>query len=59
MNIKPGIQSSEFWLGLASVILTYLNTNLGWNVPVPAIIACLGVVASYILGRSYLKSKSV
>ena len=53
--MEKGIKSSEFWLGLIALILTYLNKELGWNVPVEAIISVLGLVATYIIGRTIYK----
>jgi hypothetical protein len=55
--MTPGYKTTEFWMGLVGVILTYLNSNLGWNVPIPTVIACLTVIVGYILSRTYLKSK--
>lgn len=52
-----GIKTSEFWLGLAGVVLTYLNSYFHWNLPVAEVVAGLGVVATYIASRSYLKAK--
>ena len=56
--MKPGIRSTEFWLGLIGVILAYFNESLGLDIPVPAIVSVLGLIAVYIFGRSYVKGKN-
>ncbi len=56
--MRPGYKTTEFWLGLVTVILTYLNTKLGLHIPVAEIVALIGMVISYILGRTWLKSRT-
>ena len=53
--MKTGWKTTEFWLGLVSVVLAYLNQSQGWNIPVAEIIAVAGVVISYIASRTVLK----
>ena len=54
---KKGIKSSEMWVGLIGVILTYLNSQLELNMPVSSIVSIAGIVISYIASRTWLKSK--
>lgn len=56
---KKGFKSSELWVGLLGVVLTYLNSELELNMPVSSIIAIAAMVISYIASRTWLKSKSV
>lgn len=56
---KPGYKTTEFWLGLITVVLTYLNDALGWNVPVTVVVAAVGLVATYTIGRSMVKKEQV
>jgi len=53
--MEKGIKSSEFWLGLLGVILVYLNTALKLNIPVEAILSVVGLIVTYILGRTAYK----
>ena len=53
-----GMKSSEFWLGLLGVILTYLNTVLEWNMPTESILSIVGIILGYIFSRTILKTKS-
>lgn len=54
--MKAGIKTSEFWLGLLTIILTYLNSALGWHIPVEVVVSVIGMVTAYIAGRTWLKS---
>lgn len=52
-----GIKSTEFWLGLGTIILTFFNKELGLDLPVEAIISVSGLVIAYIASRTYIKSR--
>lgn len=55
-QVKAGIKTSEFWIGLVGAILVFLNSFFKWNVPVVDVLGVLGVIATYIWGRSKVKS---
>lgn len=56
-KVKAGIKTSEFWLALIGAIIPVANQYLGMNLPTETILSISGIVISYILGRSYVKSK--
>ncbi len=53
--MTKGIFSSEFIMGLVGVILTYLNSALNWNVPVAEVLTVVGLIVTYIIGRTTYK----
>ena len=54
-TIKKGIKTSEFYVGLVAAIIPVLNKFLGLELPTEAIISIVGLAATYILGRSFVK----
>lgn len=58
MNANKGFLTSEFYLGLFSVVFTYLNTYFGWHVPPDQILSIAGVVITYIISRTVVKIKT-
>lgn len=54
-SARPGVKSSEFWVGLAAAVLPYLNHALGWNAPVEFVAGSVVPAVFYILGRTWLK----
>lgn len=55
--MKPGYKTTEFWLGLVAIILPYLNDALGLHIPVDVVMTTLGLVATYVVGRTWVKGK--
>ena len=55
--MKAGIKTSEFYVALLGAILPVLNKELGLHIPTDQVIAIIGLLASYVLGRSHIKSK--
>mgnify|MGYP000297654733 CR=1 FL=1 len=58
MGEKAGIKTSEFWIGLFTVVFTYLVEQLGWDVPKEAIIGTFAWVISYVFTRFGLKMRA-
>lgn len=56
-NLKGGIRTSEFWVGLFTIVFTFLVTELGWEVPKEAIIGTIAWAIAYIFARLGLKIK--
>lgn len=57
-NMKTGYKTTEFWVTLITTLGTLLNQAgiLGSVVlPVESIATVGGIVASYVIGRSYVK----
>ena len=54
---KKGIKSTELYVGLLGVILTYLNTEMELNMPVSSIVSIAAMVISYIASRTWLKAR--
>lgn len=55
---KPGKQTSEFYLSIASILSLLLSNQFGVDLPVESIaISITTIVAVYIAGRSYLKGR--
>ena len=58
-KIKSGIATSEFWVGLFTIVFTYLVETLGWDVPKEAIIGTIAWAIAYIFARFGLKMRAV
>lgn len=56
-NLKAGIRTSEFWVGLFTIVFTFLVTELGWEVPKEAIIGTIAWAIAYVFARFGLKIK--
>lgn len=59
MEKKKGYKTTEFWLALVTSVATLLNQSgiLGdFTLPLEAVAGIAGVVISYIIGRSVVKS---
>lgn len=56
--ITKGFKTSEFWVGLAALLVPVLNGIFGWHLDLASILAVAGVASSYIWGRSKVKSPS-
>ena len=54
-GIKKGITTSEFWVGLLSIVIVYLNDALGWDMDTKSIISVCAMAIVYIFARSGLK----
>ena len=52
---RPGVKSSEFWVGLTATVLPYLNHTLAWDVPVEFVAGSVVPAVFYIMGRTWLK----
>lgn len=55
MNLKPGHQSTEFWMGLATAIIVPIVVKFGVMDEQTAL-ASVGAIAAYILSRGWAKS---
>ncbi len=55
--MKPGLKTSEFWLGLVAAILVYVNQSgiVGHPLPIEAIMGILTPIAGYIVSRGLAK----
>lgn len=58
-NLKNGWKSSELWVGLFTVVFTFLCENLGWDIPKEAIIGTIAWAIAYIFARFGLKMRAV
>ena len=56
--IKAGIKTSEFWSVVATALLLVANSGFGLNLPKEAILAVVGVVVTYVVGRSAAKARA-
>ncbi len=52
---KSGIRSSEFYLALLGAVIPVLNTYLGFNIPVEAVLTIGGIIVAYIISRTVVK----
>ena len=57
MNPKR-LYISSWWAGLVSVLVLGLNLIFGWDIPSEELVAGAGIIAAFILGESYRKSKA-
>jgi len=48
----------KFWLAFVIAILTYLNTSLGWDLPIEVIQTFLGLVLAWLFRSAYKKVKA-
>jgi len=56
--MKKGIQSSEFWVALSGLgLLVWQQVQSKCNFDYAFLLSVGGVVATYILGRSWVKSR--
>lgn len=46
----------KFWLALVTTILPILNAELGWALPIDAIVAVLSVLLSILFGVAFKKA---
>lgn len=57
--MKPGIKTTEFYAclsGIGTVLLGFINQNC--SLDDTKLLGLFGLIATYIVGRSYLKAKS-
>lgn len=54
--MKPGIQSTEYWVTLLAGVVTLANQAFGWDISADANYIVGGLVAAYTLGRSIVKA---
>ena len=52
------LKSRKFLMAVAAAILVIVNDGLGLNLPKESITSIVSVVISYILGQSYVDSKT-
>jgi hypothetical protein len=52
MGIKSGYKTTEFWMTMVGAILPVLFPSLPMNIVLPV----LGLVATYVFGRSLVKA---
>ncbi|MFQ5834299.1 MAG: hypothetical protein ACE5HR_00035 [bacterium] len=57
--MKPGIRSSELWLGLFGAVLMYLNDFYGWGFDVKTIVGTVAIIVGYIVSRTVVKAKQI
>lgn len=58
--MKKGIQSSEFWVALSGmVVLVWQQVQTKCNFDYAFFLSVGGVVITYILGRSWVKSRQL
>jgi len=53
---KQGWKTSEFWVTVATCLVTILNKAFGWEIPSEAILPVIGVAATYVLSRTVVKA---
>lgn len=58
MNIKSGIKTSEFWVGVLAALLPFFDKFFDLRLPTEHILGSIGVIISYILSRTVVKAKS-
>lgn len=59
MEKKPGYKTTEFWLAVITSVATLLNQSgvLGsFTLPIESIVTVAGIVISYVIGRSVVKT---
>jgi hypothetical protein len=56
-QFKKGYKTTEFWLTLLTGGLIVVEGTTGLDLDNEGIIAIVGTVASYVVGRGYLKGK--
>jgi hypothetical protein len=56
--MKSGHKTSEFWLSMAGILTTILNEQIGLNIDPIALASIMGVIATYIAGRTMAKKGS-
>jgi hypothetical protein len=54
MDIKQKLLSRKFWMAVLGAVIPVLNGELGWNIPVPEVLAVLGLILGYILVEAKL-----
>jgi len=55
IEMKSGVKTTEFWLGLFAVVLPYLNKELNLGLDTLSIIAAVSSVVAYIISRTAVK----
>lgn len=58
MDVKNGLKTSEFWVGLLGVIVVFLNTQLKLGLDTNSILSVAGMVGTYIVSRTAIKAKA-
>lgn len=58
MDVKNGLKTSEFWVGLLGVIVVFLNTQLKLGLDTDSILSVAGMVGTYIVSRTAIKAKA-
>ena len=54
---KAGIKTTEFWVGLITMMVMAFNDALGIGLSEMTVAGIVGVAVTYIAGRSWLKGK--
>ncbi|MBA3833732.1 MAG: hypothetical protein H0X34_17930 [Chthoniobacterales bacterium] len=57
--VKPGWQTSEFWVTAIASIIAILNTALGWQIEPTALATVGGMIAAYALSRMGTKRSAI
>lgn len=52
------LKSRKFWVTVVSAILIVLNEGLGLDIDSETVLGFAGIIISYLLGQSYVDSKS-
>lgn len=51
------IYNSRWWATLVGLLVPLLNHLFGWEIPSEQLVAMSGLIAAFVLGESYRKSK--
>jgi hypothetical protein len=58
-HFKKGYKTSEFWVTLATGVVLLINAATGLDLDTDSLVALVGTNASYVIGRSWLKTNRV
>lgn len=58
-HFKTGYKTTEFWVAIVAAAIALVNSTTGLDLDSETIIGLGVTVASYIIGRSYLKANRV
>lgn len=56
--MKPGVNSSEFWMGIIYIAAMLANGTQFFNIPWDQMAIAAGVVGVYTAGRSFVKGRA-
>lgn len=55
MNTKPGYMTTEFYMMLANIAVTWANARYGWNIDPMAIVGMFIGTGGYAISRGNAK----